>query len=151
MSTRKESKKIDKKTQKALEILGEIFQSEMAGVVRYLHYSFMIMGHNRIPIQKWFRDQATESMGHTIQIGEKITSLGGHPPVLAEKIEETNDHDVHQLLMESLGHEKEALKLYHRLVKASAHDIALEEMARTMLREETEHVEEVEKMLRSSR
>ena len=59
-----------------LDLLGQIYQIEAAGINRYLHYSFMIMGYNRIPIQKWFRDNAAEAMTHSIEIGEKITSLG---------------------------------------------------------------------------
>ncbi len=135
---------------KALEILGKIFQEEMAGIVRYLHYSFMIMGHNRIPIQKWFRDQANESMTHVVIIGEKITSFGGHPPIIASPIEETNQHSVHKLLEESLVHEKVALKLYHELLKVCDDDIALEELTRQLIREEAEHIEEVEKMLKTT-
>jgi bacterioferritin len=108
------------------------------------------MGHNRIPIQKWFRDQASESMAHSVIIGEKITALGGHPPMITSKIEETNTHSVHKLLEESLDHEKVGLKLYHELVQASEGNIALEELARDLCRTETEHIEEVEKMLKTS-
>jgi bacterioferritin len=139
-----------KTNKKALEILGKIFQEEMAGIIRYLHYSFMVMGHNRIPIQKWFRDQATEATGHAVTIGETITSLGGHPPMITSAIEETNEHSVHKLLEESLVHERASLRLYEQLVKAASNDIALDELARQLLREETEHIEEVEKMLKSS-
>jgi bacterioferritin len=135
---------------KVLDLLGKIFQEETAGIIRYLHYSFMIMGHNRIPIQKWFRDQATESMDHAIMIGEKITSLGGHPPMITSKIEETNEHNVQKLLEESLVHERVSLDLYAKLVKESGKDIALEELARSMLRAETEHISEVEKMMKKT-
>jgi len=136
---------------KSLEVLNQVFVAEMSGVVRYLHYSFMVMGYNRIPIQKWLRDQAMESMNHAIQVGEKITSLGGHPPAMAGKIEETNLHSITQLLTESLKFEVEGLALYKKLAEiASAEgDIALEEMARTLVREETDHIDEVQKMLRS--
>lgn len=133
----------------AIECLSHIFQAEMAGIIRYLHYSFMIMGHNRIPIQKWFRDCATESMAHSVTIGEKITSLGGHPPMISDPIEETNLHSVDQILKESLVHEEETLNLYIKLVKVAGDDIALEELAREMVRTETEHVEEVKKMIRA--
>lgn len=133
---------------KALETLGKIFQSEMAGIIRYLHYSFMIMGHNRIPIQKWFRDQANESMAHAVTIGEKITALGGHPPMISSRVEETNQHGVQKLLEETLIHEREALELYRELVQHAGDDIALEELARQFVLVETEHIEEVEKMLK---
>jgi bacterioferritin len=133
---------------KALEILSKIFEAEMAGIIRYLHYSFMIMGHNRIPIQKWFRDQANEAMTHSVMVGEKITSLGGHPPMITAKIEESNVHSVDQILKESLHFEEETLSLYRELVRNAGEDIALEEMARQFVQMEVEHCDEVKKMLR---
>jgi bacterioferritin len=131
-----------------LECLSSIFKAEMSGIIRYLHYSFMVMGHNRIPIQKWFRDQALENMDHVVSVGEKITSYGGHPPVISAEIEESNLHTVDQLLRESLKHEEHGLGLYKQLVKLAGSDIALEEMARDFVRRETEHLDEVKKMLR---
>ncbi|MBU6154058.1 MAG: bacterioferritin [Bdellovibrionales bacterium] len=143
---------MSKNEKKIIECLNKIFQSEMAGIVRYLHYSFMIMGHNRIPIQKWFRDQASESIAHTTAVGEWITSYGGHPPVLAAKMEESNKHGVDQILNESLTFEEESLRLYHDLAKVAveAGDIALEEFARGQIMEETQHIFEVKKMLRKN-
>ncbi len=137
------------KNNQVLELLGQIYQEEMSGITRYLHYSFMIMGHNRIPIQKWFRDNASESMSHAVLIGEKITSLGGHPPLVASKAEETNVHTVQQLLEESLNFEVKTLNLYEKLVGLAAElgDIALEELARSQVKLEVEHSDEVRKML----
>jgi bacterioferritin len=136
----------DKETMKCLH---QIFQAEMSGIMRYLHYSFMIMGHNRIPIQKWFRDQANESQTHAISIGEKITAYGGHPPVVSTPMEESNEHSINAILEESLRHEEYSLSLYKKLAKFAERsgDIALEEMAREFVRMETEHIEEVYKML----
>lgn len=137
------------KNEKVLNLLGDIYQAEMAGVNRYLHYSFMIMGYNRIPIQKWFRDNALEGMQHAILIGEKLTSLGGHPPIPSASVEENDDHDISQLLAESLKFEEEAISLYKKLVKLSEEtgDIALEELAREFVRNETEDADEIRKMM----
>jgi len=143
-----ESKKPENK--EVMECLEQIFQAEMAGIMRYLHYSFMVMGYNRIPIQKWFRDQAQESMDHATVIGEKITSLGGHPSVVSARVEESHVHSVDQILQESLKFEGETLKLYEKLVRLSADNIALEELARGFVRVETEHLDEVIKMLKKS-
>ena len=141
-------KKVSPEVLKQLE---KIFQAEMAGIVRYLHYSFMVMGHSRIPIQQWFRTQASEAMAHTVLVGEKLTSLGGHPPVVHATVEETNLHGVDTLLEESLRFEQDALALYKRLASLAARsgDVALEEMARQFVRDETEHVDEIVKMLRT--
>ncbi len=143
-----ESKKPENK--EVMECLEQIFQAEMAGIMRYLHYSFMVMGYNRIPIQKWFRDQAQESMDHATVIGEKITSLGGHPSVVSARVEESHVHSVDQILQESLKFEGETLKLYEKLVRLSADNIALEELARGFVRVEAEHLDEVIKMLKKS-
>ena len=136
--------------EQVIKLLGEIYQEEMAGITRYLHYSFMIMGHNRIPIQSWFRSNASEGMAHATLIGEKITSLGGHPPMVAAQADEKNIHTVQQLLEESLHFEQQTLELYKKLVHLATElgDIALEEMAREQVKAEVEHADEVRKMLR---
>jgi bacterioferritin len=136
------------------EVLGQldkILEAELSGVVRYLHYSFMIFGPNRIPITGWFRDHATEGITHAVQIGEKITALGGHPSVKVKPVPETNDHNVLEILKESLAFEREGLNLYHGLLKLVEGDVALEEMTRKLICEETAHIEEVEKMIRTTK
>lgn len=130
--------------------LNKILEAELSGVVRYLHYSFMIFGPNRIPITKWFRDHSTEGIQHAVIIGEKITALGGHPTLTVKAVPETNNHNVMEILKESLVFEKESLALYHDVLKTVGGDIALEETIRSLVKEETEHIEEVEKMIRPS-
>ena len=61
---------------RAVELLNRILEAELAGVVRYTHYSFLVFGHNRIPIVSWLREQAAESLTHAQQAGEMITLLG---------------------------------------------------------------------------
>jgi bacterioferritin len=46
------------------EQLNRILQMELAGVIYYTHYSFMIYGHARIPITQWLQENATESLAH---------------------------------------------------------------------------------------
>jgi bacterioferritin len=138
-----------KNSNEIIEALDQILEAELSGVVRYLHYSFMIFGPNRIPITKWFRDHAMEGIQHAVTIGEKITALGGHPSVKVKPVPETNNHNVMEILKESLEFEHEGLRLYHNLLEKINGDVALEEMARGLILEETTHIEEVEKMTRS--
>jgi bacterioferritin len=133
-----------------LKRLDQILEAELSGVVRYLHYSFMIFGPNRIPITKWFRDQATEGFDHAVAIGEKITALGGHASVKVKPVPETNQHNVLAMLKESLEYEHESLKLYYELLPIVEKDVAFDELVRSLIKSETAHVEEVEKMIRSS-
>jgi bacterioferritin len=135
---------------KALQILEQLYAHEVAGIVRYLHYSFLIMGHNRIPIQKWLREQADEGMQHSILVGEKITSLGGRTPAVAASVGDSQARTIDAILAEALAFEEQALSLYKKLAieAAAVDDIALEELARSQISSEQEHVDQVRKMLR---
>ncbi len=134
---------------KIIEVLNKILECELAGVVRYTHYSLMIFGHNRIPIVKWLRDQATESLAHASIAGEYITTLGGHPSLKIGKLIETEKHSLNDILKESLEHEESQLKnLYELLKLTEKNSVYLEEYAREMITEEEAHVAEVKKMLR---
>ena len=61
---------------KVVDVLNRLLESELAGVVRYTHYSFLVFGFGRIPIVSWLREQADESLMHAQQVGEWITTLG---------------------------------------------------------------------------
>ena len=65
--------------QHVIDVLNRILEQELAGVVRYTHYSFLVFGYSRIPIVAWLRQQADESLLHAQQAGEKITLLGAYP------------------------------------------------------------------------
>ncbi|PYT10048.1 MAG: bacterioferritin [Acidobacteria bacterium] len=134
---------------KAIDVLNGILELELAGVVRYTHYSLMIFGHARIPIVKWMREQAEEAITHAIAAGEHITSLGGHPSLKIGKLLETHRHDINQILQEALEHEREGIKLYRALLElAQGRSVLLEDYARQMISSEEMHLSEIEKMLR---
>ena len=136
-------------TEKVIEQLNRILECELAGVVRYTHYSMMIFGYSRIPIVSWFRDEATESLAHAQQAGEMVTRLGGHPSLAIGNLLETHQHDIGQILRETLHHEHHALGLYLDLLKlAEGRSIAIEEYARGLIAQEEAHIDEIDKMLR---
>jgi bacterioferritin len=139
--------KID--TQKAIDCLNTILELELAGVVRYLHYSLMVFGHARIPIIGWMRNQATEGMDHAAMAGEHVTSLGGHPSLKIGKLVETHKHDISQILQEALEHERATLEEYYSLLAmVEGKSVWLEEYAREQIKLEEQHIAEVEKMMR---
>ncbi len=133
---------------KVIDTLNQILEHELSGVVRYTHYSLMVFGNARIPIISWLRSQATESLTHAQAVGEYITSLGGHPSLKISKLLETHKHKIDDILAESLEHESAQLKQYEDLLKTVEGHIPLEEFSRQMIREEQEHIFEVEKMLK---
>ena len=135
---------------KIIDALNKILELELAGVVRYTHYSLMVYGYSRIPIISWLRDQATESLDHANKAGEVITNLGGHPSLAIGPLLETENHDIGDILRESLDHEMSALNSYKDLLKlVEGHSVMLEEYAREMIYNEELHLGEVDKMLRN--
>ena len=135
--------------EKAIDVLRSLMEFELAGVVRYTHYSLMITGPNRIPIVDFFKAQATESLLHAQQVGEILTGLEGHPSLQLAPMEETYKHSVKDILEESLTHEKSALQMYKKLLDiVEDASVYLEEFARTMIGNEELHTIEIKKMLR---
>ncbi|MBX3281010.1 MAG: bacterioferritin [Acidobacteria bacterium] len=135
--------------QKVIEILNQIMELELAGVVRYTHYSLMIYGYNRIPIVSWLKSNADESLAHAHKAGEFVTMLGGHPSLKIGPLLETEKHDIGDILRESLEQETTTLKAYYDLLsKVEGNSVALEEYAREMILLEEQHLDEVNKMLR---
>lgn len=136
-------------TDKVVDTLVRIMEFELAGVVRYTHYSLMVAGPHRIPIVQFFKAQATESLLHAQQAGEILTGLGGHPALGVARLEESFRHSVEDVLRESLRHEEEALSLYGRLLDlVRDRSVYLEEFARTQIGQEELHGLELRKMLR---
>jgi bacterioferritin len=135
--------------EKIVKLLNKILELELAGVVRYTHYSLMVFGYNRIPIIGWLREQANESLLHAGKAGELITHLGGHPSLSIGPLLETHNHDIGDILRESLEHEGMALQAYRDLLAAvEGTSVMLEEYAREMIYAEELHQGEVNKMLR---
>ena len=134
---------------KTCELLNQIMECELAGVIRYTHYSLMVSGPHRIPIVDFMKAQANESLVHAQQAGEILTGIEGHPRQAIATIEETNQHDLMTILRESLAHETEALRLYKALLEeVEDGSIYIEEYARTMIGQEELHSMELKKMLR---
>jgi bacterioferritin len=136
-------------TDKVVAVLNRILEAELAGVVRYTHYSFLVFGFGRIPIVSWLREQANESLLHAHQVGEWITTLGAYPSLAIGPLLDSHKHDIAAMLRESLETEGNTLALYRELLGlVEGRLIALEEFARQMIHAEELHAADVDKMLR---
>lgn len=137
--------------ERVVSLLNRILEQELAGVVRYTHYSFLVFGHNRIPIVSWLRGEATESMTHAHKAGEMITQLGAYPSLEIGPLLDSHKHDIGAILREAMETEAKALALYKELLACvEGRSVMLEEYAREMIYAEELHAGEVDKMLRRS-
>jgi bacterioferritin len=136
-------------TKEVISLLNEIMEYELAGVVRYTHYSLMVTGPHRLPIVDFLKEQASESLVHAQQAGEVLTGLDGHPSQKIAVIEETHNHSIRDILEESLEHELQALNLYRQLLKkVEGSSVYLEEYTRGLIGQEEQHQLELKKMLK---
>jgi bacterioferritin len=134
---------------KVVGVLNRLLEAELAGVVRYTHYSFLVFGYGRIPIVSWLRAQGDESLLHAQQVGEWITTLGAYPSLQIGQLLDSHTTDIGAMLRESMQTEHAALELYRELLAlVEGRSIALEEFARGMILAEEMHAAEVDKMLR---
>jgi bacterioferritin len=131
------------------DVLNQILEIELSGVVRYTHFSLIIVGPNRIPLVAFMKGQAGESLIHAQQVGEILTGLGGHPSLRIAPIEDNHRRGIHDILGDSLGHELRALELYRQLLALVENkSVFLEEFARVQISAEEQHQLELRKMMR---
>jgi bacterioferritin len=147
------AKSADALSDDVVQSLQKLYSHELSGVVRYLHYSHMIMGPNRIPIVSWLKEQATEAQTHAYEVGEKLTAFHRHPEMKVTPVAESGKHNVLDVLREALDYEREGLAEYLRLLglvrEHRPGDAALEDWVRKFVADETQHLESAEKMLRT--
>lgn len=138
---------IDK--EKVVDLLNRILEQELAGVIRYTHYSFLIFGYSRIPVVEWFRAQAAEALTHAQQAGEMVTHLGAYPSLEIGPLLDRHELSMAEILKDSLETESKALALYKELLQmVEGRSVMLEEYARQMVYAEEMHAGEVDKMMR---
>lgn len=131
-----------------IDLLNEIIECELAGVVRYTHYSLIVTGSYRIPIAAFLKEQASESLLHAQKVGEILTGLEGRPSLKISSTGEIDKHSVKDILAQSLAHEEKALGLYKNLLETVSNaNTYLEEFARNMISEEEMHNLELKQML----
>src|SRR5438105_6724057 len=106
---------IDK--EQVVSVLNRLLEMELAGVVRYTHYSFLVFGFGRIPIVSWLRTQANESLLHAQLVGEWITALGAYPSLQIGPLLDSHQHDIGAILRESLQTEVKTLAVYRQLLE----------------------------------
>src|SRR5438132_5558424 len=130
------------------EQLDRILQMELAGVVYYTHYSFMIYGHARIPITSWLRENAAESLAHDREAGEMIMRLHKRPSLGVAALPITQHNTIDEILTESIEREEAGVELYRELLAlVKDKSVVLEEYATRLVASEAVHIREMELML----
>jgi bacterioferritin len=134
--------------ERVVEQLDRILQMELAGIIFYTHYSFMVYGHSRIPITAWLRDNATESLTHAQEAGEMIMRLHKRPALGIAALPTTRHNTIDEIVTEAVEREGSGVELYRELLSlVKDKSVVLEEYATRLVAAEAVHIREMELML----
>ena len=138
-------------SQKVIDSLNKLVANEYAAFLQYLQQSFLVHGTDREVFKKFFEEASEEAVGHAKLWGEKIVALGGFPTVEPGSVRQSRD--LAEMLEHDLALEKANLDDCHAaLALAEAeNEVALRVMLEDHIVEETDDVEELEKLLSKKR
>lgn len=137
---------MDKQT--LIDRLNEDLAGELGAIIQYLTYAAKSTGPYRPQLVQFFGAEVADEQLHAEYLANKIVALGGEPTTTARPVPVASSN--HQMLVEVLAAERQAAADYtQRAVEAEEFgDKGLAVQLEDMVRDESGHAEETERMLR---
>lgn len=131
-----------------IENLNHDLSEELAAVIQYTVYAAKVTGPYRPQLMQFFLDEVPDEQLHAQFLANKIVALGGEPTTKAGAVKAA--HSNREMLQAVLEAETRAVDGYkQRAEEADAFgDVGLKVQLEDMVRDETGHREEVERILR---
>jgi bacterioferritin len=138
----------DRKTQKLLEGLQSDLERELKTMLQYMYQSSMVLGLRAMNLGPYLREEAVDELKHVAFLSDQIVSLGGVPKLATQKFSDTRD--LKTMLEHDLDLERESILEYRERAKQAeqAGEIGLKLRLEELLAEETDHMRDLEKILR---
>jgi bacterioferritin len=134
--------------QKLVEKLNDDLANELSAIIQYITYAAQVTGPHRPQLSEFFLKEVPDEQGHAEFLANKIVALGGSPTTTPAPVAsaETNK----ELLEAVLRAERKAIAGYTERAEQADEfgDIGLKVQLEDMARDETEHAEETERILR---
>ncbi len=138
---------MDKSTM--IDRLNEDLAGELAAIIQYLAYAAKATGPYRPQLKQFFLTEVADEQQHAHFLANKIVSLGGEPTTRPHMVPPAkSNRDMLQAVLEA---EQGATRAYaERALEAEAMgDKGLAVQLEDMVRDETSHSEETERILRN--
>jgi bacterioferritin len=138
----------DHKTQKLLEGLQGDLERELRAMLQYMYQSSVLLGVDAIGVRPFLRKGAEAEQKHAAFLSDQIVGLGGTPKLTVPKFSEARD--LKQMLEHALDLEREKVLEYRERIKQAdaAGEIGLRVRLEELIAEETDHMRDLEKILR---
>jgi len=137
---------VDKK--RLIELLNQDLAGELGAVIQYTTYAAKATGPYRPQLTQFFLAEVPDELGHAQFLANKIVALGGEPTTEARPVPPAATN--HEMLEAVLAAERRAVADYtQRASEADAFgDKGLAVQLEDMVRDESGHAEETERILR---
>jgi bacterioferritin len=137
---------MDKST--LIKQLNEDLAGELSAIIQYITYAAKVTGPYRPQLVEFFLKEVPDEQSHAQFLANKIVSLGGEPTTVPREVPEA--HTNREMLEAVLAAERRAIEDYTQRVKAAEEfgDKGLVVQLEDMVRDETNHAEETERILR---
>ena len=139
--------KVDKKT--LIENLNEDLAGELGAIIQYTTYAAKVNGPYRPQLSAFFSQEIADEQLHAQYLANKIVALGGEPTTIAREVPQADTNK--EMLEAVLAAEQRAKKDYtQRALDAETYgDKGLVVQLEDMVRDETSHSEETERILQN--
>jgi len=120
---------------------------EYGAAIQYTYSASVVSGLYRSALKPFFEEEVSDELEHALYLSEKIKSLGGMPTTKSAEVPQPTD--VKGLLEAVLKAESETVERYEKR-KKQAEELNLTELVvqlEDMIADETQHKEEVERLL----
>jgi bacterioferritin len=127
--------------------LNEDLAEELTAIIQYITYAAKANGPYRPQLAAFFLEEVADEQGHAQYLSNKIVALGGEPTTTANPVPGANTN--REMLEAVLAAERRAVAGYtERAQQADAFgDKGLAVQLEDMVRDESSHSEETERML----
>lgn len=134
--------------QALIDGLNEDLKRELGAVIRYLYQASVatgILGHE---LREMLKGEMADELNHAAFLADKISALGGKPDVRVPPLVE--HESARQMAEYDLAQEREVINAYvERVAQAeAAGELGLKVHLENMIAEETDHAEELERLIR---
>lgn len=134
--------------QKLIENLNDDLASELGAIVQYLTYAAKATGPYRPQLKQFFMAEVPDEQAHAEYIANKIVALGGEPTTVPKPVPAASTNK--EMLVAVLEAERKAVESYTERARQADElgDKGLAVQLEDMVRDESGHAEETERILR---
>lgn len=137
---------MDKET--LIKNLNSDLADELAAVIQYVTYAAQVTGPYRPQLAEFFLQEVPDELGHAQFLANKIVALGGVPTTEPAAVQATETN--REMLEAVLAAERKAIEGYNKRAEEAEEygDKGLAVQLEDMIKDETNHAEETERILR---